>query len=156
MASYRVFGVHDWAARLVPALVAVATVLLVFAWGSRAAGRWAGFLAALVLCLTPRFVYLGRMVTLDGLLCLWVTAALAAAHAAVAGPGFRRRWWVVSALACGLGVLTKGPVALVLVGVPVVLCRTVDRRACRPGLAAWLAYLALAGAVAAPWYLAVT
>jgi 4-amino-4-deoxy-L-arabinose transferase-like glycosyltransferase len=156
MGSYRVLGVHDGAARLVPALVAVATVLLTFAWGSRSAGRWAGFLGALVLCLTPRFVYLGRMVTLDGLLCLCVTAGLAAGHVAVAEPRLRRGWWLVSALACGLGVLAKGPVALVLVAVPVMLYRAVDRRAYRPGVAAWLAYLAAAGAVAAPWYLAVT
>jgi 4-amino-4-deoxy-L-arabinose transferase-like glycosyltransferase len=171
MGSYRLFGVHDWAARLVPALAALATVLVTFAWGARAAGARTGFLAALVLCLSPRFVYLGRMLTLDGLLCLWVTAALAAAQFALGGPRLRWRWWLVSAVSCGLGVLTKGPVALVLVLVPVLLWRPLVKRFCRaeapgtsgswgtsevcgPPLRAWLAYLLVAGAVAGPWYLA--
>src|SRR6266853_996637 len=35
MASYCLFGVHDWAARLVPVLAAVATVLVTFFWGRR-------------------------------------------------------------------------------------------------------------------------
>jgi 4-amino-4-deoxy-L-arabinose transferase-like glycosyltransferase len=156
MTSYRLCGVHDWAARLVPVLIAAGTVLLTFAWGSRAAGRWAGFLGALVLCLMPGFVYLGGLVTLDGLLGLCVTAALAAAHVAVAGPTLRRGWWVVSALACGLGVLSKGPVALVLVAVPVVFYRLVERAAIRPSVVAWLGYFAVVAAVAGPWYVAVT
>src|SRR5271166_3746596 len=75
MASYRLFGVHDWAARLVPALAAVLTVLAAFFWGCRTAGVKTGLLGALVLCLSARFVYLGRMLTMDGLLCLWVVAA---------------------------------------------------------------------------------
>ncbi len=154
MGSYCLFGVHDWAARLVPALAAVATVLVTGWWGRRLAGPAAGILGAVTLCLSPRFVYLGRMLTMDGLLCLWVVTALAAAHAAVARPVFRRRWWLVSALACGLGVLTKGPVALVLVLGPVLLLRALDRRTCRPSPWAYLAYLAVAVAVAAPWYLA--
>src|SRR4051794_24055930 len=144
MGSYRLFGVHDWAARLVPALAAVATVLVTFAWGTRAAGPWAGFVGGLVLCLTPRFVYQARMLTLDGLLSLWVAAALAAAYLAVTGGRLRWRLWLLSALACGLGLLTKGPVAAALVTAPVLLYQVLDRRAARPRPVAWLAYLAVA------------
>src|SRR5262249_43755892 len=64
-----------------------------------------------------------RMLTMDGLLALWVVVALAAAHAALAGGGLRRGWWAASALACGLGLLTKGPVALALVLPPVLAYR---------------------------------
>jgi dolichol-phosphate mannosyltransferase len=156
MGSYRLFGVHDWAARLVPALAALATVLVLFAWGARAAGPWAGFLGGLVLCLSPRFVYGARMLTLDGLLALWVAAALAAAHLAVTGGVLRWRPWLLSALACGLGLLTKGPVALALVAPPVLLLQALGRDTARPRAAAWLAYLGVAAGVAGPWYLAVT
>jgi 4-amino-4-deoxy-L-arabinose transferase-like glycosyltransferase len=154
MGSYRLFGVHDWSARLVPALAALATVLVTFGWGARVAGARAGFLAALVLCLSPRFVYLGRMLTLDGLLCLWVTAALAAAHLALTGARLRWGWWLLSAGSCGLGLLTKGPVALVLVLVPVLLYRLLVSRVGKPPRSAWLVYPLVAGAVAGPWYLA--
>lgn len=155
MGCYAVFGVHDWAARLVPALAGIATVLVTYLWGRRVAGRWVGALGALVLCLSARFVYLGRMVNLDGLLCLWVVSALAAAHIAVTGERLRWRWWLLSAVACGLGLLTKGPVALVLVLVPVSLFQVLDRRAARPSLPALGTFAATALLVAAPWYVAV-
>jgi 4-amino-4-deoxy-L-arabinose transferase-like glycosyltransferase len=155
MASYRLFGVHDWAARLVPGLAGVLTVLLTYLWGRRAAGPRAGLAGALVLCLSAEFVYRARMLTMDGLVCLWVTAALAAAHAALAGGTLRRGWWLASAAACGLGVLTRGPVALVLVAVPVLAYRCLDPRAARVRLRGGLLYLAVAAAVAGPWYAAV-
>ena len=42
MASYTVFGVHDWAARLVPALAGLFTVLVTYVWGRCAVGERAG------------------------------------------------------------------------------------------------------------------
>src|SRR5258706_5649410 len=71
MLSYTVFGVHDWAARLVPGTAGVLTVLLVYLWGRRVAGERAGLWGAMILCLSARYVYLGRMLTFDTLLCLW-------------------------------------------------------------------------------------
>ncbi len=51
-----------------------------------------------------------------------------------------------------LGVLTKGPVALVLVLVPTAVYAFLDRRAARVGLRGWAAYLGVVAAVAGPWY----
>ncbi|MFO0841453.1 MAG: glycosyltransferase [Gemmataceae bacterium] len=132
MASYRAFGARDTSARLVPGLVGVLTALVTYLWGRRELGGRAGLYGALVLCLMPGFVYRARLLTFDGLLALWVVAALASAHAAVGG-GLRRGWWLLSAVACGLGLLTKGPVALLLVAVPVFAVSRLDRRSARPG-----------------------
>jgi 4-amino-4-deoxy-L-arabinose transferase-like glycosyltransferase len=155
MASYRLFGIHDWSARLVPGLAGVLTVLCTYLWGRRFLGPQAGLCAAVILCLMPEFVYRGRMLTFDTLLALWVTAALASAHVGLSDASLRWRWWLLSALACGLGLLTKGPVALALVAGPVLAMRLVDRRLARPGVGGWTVYLALTAAIAAPWYLAV-
>jgi 4-amino-4-deoxy-L-arabinose transferase-like glycosyltransferase len=152
MGTYQVLGIHDWAARLVPCTAAFLCVLVAYLWGKRLAGPRAAFAGAVMLCLSPRFAQMARMLTMNGLLTLWVIAALAAAHRALAGPVFKRRWWLLSALACGLGFLTKGPVALVLVAVPVRLYQLLDRRSARPGLRPWLAYLALVGGIALPWF----
>src|SRR3954447_20071939 len=75
--SYRIFGVHDWAARLVPGLAGTLTVLLTWFWGRAVVGRRAAFWGALILCLSARFVYLERLLTFDCVLCLLVTAGLA-------------------------------------------------------------------------------
>ncbi len=156
MATYRVCGVHDWAARLIPSTAIFLCVLVTYGWGKRTAGPRAAFAGALMLCLSPRFAQMGRMLTTNGLLSLWVIAALAAAHLALIGPNLKWRWWLLSALALGLGILTKGPVALALVAVPLLLYQRLDGRAVRAGLRPWLIYLAATGAIAIPWFVVVT
>src|SRR5262249_14045395 len=118
MASYRLLGVHDWAARLVPSLATFFTILVTYFWCRKPFGRNVALCSVLVLSLSPRFLYQGRMVGLDSLLSLCVIASLASAHIALRAERFRWPWWLVSAAACALGMLTKGPVAAALVLVP--------------------------------------
>lgn len=154
LAGYRVLGVEDWVARLVPSLATFLTILVTYAWGRHALGWRAAFAGAGMLCLSARFLYLGRLLTMNSLLCLGVVAAWATAQRALAGPGLRWRWWLASALACGLGCLAKGPVALALATGPMLAYLALDGRAARPRPAAWAAYLGLVALVAGPWYLA--
>lgn len=161
MGSYRMFGVHESSARIVAGLIGVLTVGIVYGWGRRVAGPRAAMCAAFVLCLTPEFVYRGRLVTPNGLLALWTTLALAAGHCALTHTdkrGLAKRrwsWWLLAGAATGLGLLTKGPVALALVVPPLVIVGWLDRRWARMGLLGWLAFFAMALAVAAPWYLVI-
>jgi dolichol-phosphate mannosyltransferase len=155
MASYRVFGVSDWAARLVPGLAGVLTVLVTYLWGRRVVGHRAALWGALVLCLGVRFVYLGRMLNMDGLLALWVTAALASLHCGLRNVDAPRwGWWLLAAACCALGVLTKGPVAAVLIAAPLVLYRLLDRRCPRIPWRHGLAFAAVVLALAGPWFAA--
>jgi dolichol-phosphate mannosyltransferase len=152
MASYSTFGVHDWAAKLVSCAAAFLTVLVTYFWGKRLLGPRTAFAGAMILCLSARFVFLGRLLTMNGLLCLCVTAGLAAGHLALHKRRLHRGWWLLSALACGLGLLTKGPVAAALIGVPLLAFQALDPRGARPGSRAWTAYAAVAAGMAAPWY----
>lgn len=154
MASYSIFGVEDWAARLVPCVSCILMVLVTYGWG-RQVNRRAALVGAFILCLSSRFIYFGRMLTMDSLLSLWVVTALALAHVALRGPLLRRSIWLGSALCCGLGLLTKGPVALVLVIVPLMIWHGLDRRTARARLVDWMAYGVAAVAIALPWYVAV-
>jgi dolichol-phosphate mannosyltransferase len=163
MGSYHVFGVHDWAARLVPSLAGFLTVLVTYFWGRRTVGRRAAMAGAAILCLSARFLYYTRMLTMDPVLTFWVVSALAAAHLAILGgrlptsvPSWSWRWWLISALACGLGVMTKGPAALVLTAVPVLALQRIDPRCAKPRWSAWIAYGAMVIVVVLPWYVAIT
>src|SRR5579885_2488382 len=86
--SYRLFGVAEWSARLVPALAVHATILLVYFLGRRGLGEAAATRGAVLLALAPGFVSVGRLLLLDGLLALWTTLALLAAFEAVRGERF--------------------------------------------------------------------
>jgi len=152
MGSYKAFGVHDWSARLVSSGAGFFCVLITYFWGRQVVGTQAAFLGGGILCLSGRYVYLGRLLTMNSLLCLCVIAALAAAHLALRGRALRWHWWILSALACGLGVLAKGPVAIVLVGVPALAYQLLDQRAARARLVPWLVFLAAAIGVACPWF----
>jgi dolichol-phosphate mannosyltransferase len=154
MISYSMFGVHDWAARLVPSTAGLATVLLTYWWGRRGVGSLAAFLGAMILCLSPRFVYMSRMVTMDGLLALFVLISWLCGHRALASRRSSGRYWILAAVACGLGILTKGPVALVLAAAPLVAYRMLDRRSVPVGYPKGAALVLLALGVAAPWYVA--
>jgi 4-amino-4-deoxy-L-arabinose transferase-like glycosyltransferase len=155
MASYHILGVSDRAARVVPAVAGVLTVLLTFLWGRAVLGPRAAFWGALVLCLSARFVYLERLLTFDAVLCVWITAALGAAHTALHRDSCRFGWWLAAGLAGGLGVLTKGPVAVVLVVAPLLAWQFLDPRVPRLTWGAWAGFIAVISLVAAPWFSAV-
>jgi 4-amino-4-deoxy-L-arabinose transferase-like glycosyltransferase len=152
-AAYGVFGPGDGPARVVPALAAVGTIVITGWWGRRVFGPHAGLAAACVLTLAPGFAYYGRLLTFDGLLSLWVTASLAAGDIARASAK-RRAWWLASAVFAALGVLAKGPVALVLV-VPVLFTwQLAEGGPPTLRLRAWLAWGGIAMIVALPWFVA--
>lgn len=154
MAAYQVFGYHDWAGRLVPAFAVLGSVLMTYLFGRRLVGERAAFWGALALALMPGFVGMGRMLLLDGVLTFWVTLAVFSALRAVEGAALNYRWWTLTALATGLGVLTKGPVALVLVVPPLWLYGRLAT-CTRVGRSGWLLFGGIVLAVALPWYIAV-
>lgn len=155
-ASYALFGVHVWAARLVPALAVHGCVLLVYLIGRRSIGERAALWGALSLALAPGWVSMGRLLLMDSLLTLWTTLALLSGFEAVRGERLRWGWWLLASAACGLGVLTKGPVALVLLLPPLWLQRWLTGSGCRIGRAGMLGCLLVVLAVTLPWYAAMT
>ncbi len=153
--SYAVWGVHDGAARLVPALAAHATILLTYLFGRRVVGERAAFWGAVLLGLAPAFGLMSRLVLLDGLLAFFTTLTLFALGEAIRGPAPGRGWWLLAGVAAGLGILTKGPVILVLAVPPVWAHAWLSGARARPGAGGVAVFLAAALGVAVPWYVAV-
>ena len=151
MASYRLFGEHDWSARLIPALAIQGCILVTYLLGRRSLGERAAFWGALALSLAPGFVSVGRLLVLDGLLAFCVTLSTLAAFEAVRGHRFRWGWWLLAAFACGLGVLTKGPIAIVLLVPPMWAYRILANSNCRIGWRRWFIFSAVILAVVSPW-----
>jgi 4-amino-4-deoxy-L-arabinose transferase-like glycosyltransferase len=155
MLSYGVFGIHDWAARLVPALAVHGTIVLTYLLGRRSLGDRPAFWGALLLALAPGFIGMGRLLTLDSLLTFFVFTSVLAAFEAIRFRELRWRWWLLAAAACGLGILAKGPVALVLLVPPIWAYRSLSSQRCLiPGKAHWL-FAMVVLSIALPWYLAI-
>ena len=121
-AAIHLFGLREWALRLVPALSALLGCLAVYAAGRRFYGRRAGLLAAGVLATCPLYYFLGNAITLDMTVSVLLTVALLAFLVALQEPeGPRRRnllWTFYLALA--LATLTKGLIGIVIPGMIVV------------------------------------
>jgi 4-amino-4-deoxy-L-arabinose transferase-like glycosyltransferase len=117
--AIRLFGLGEWALRLVPALFAISGCLAVYAAGRRLFGRRAGLLAAAVLATMPLYYILGNAITLDMAVSVLLTLALLAFLVAIEEPeGSSRRRNLLWAfyLALALATLTKGLIGIVIPG----------------------------------------
>ncbi len=151
-ASFQLFGVNEQAARLPSALAATLTVLATYFLGSRLLGQRVAFTGALMQFLCIGFVLSGRFVIMDGLLTLFTTISLLAGFIALRSWRLPILWWLLAALACGLGVLTKGPVALVLTVPPLAAWQWLSRYSVRFRLRHWAAFALVVAAVTASWF----
>ena len=155
-ASLKTFGVSEGAARLPSALMAVATMLLVWFLGRRMFGDSAGLCAALVFAVSPLALVLAREVIFDMTLTFLVTVAMAAFWLAEEND-FRGLWFhALMFAAMGLAVITKGFVGI-LIPLVAVLIYEVARGRWRQWLRlrwGWGALIFLA--VALPWFIAVS
>jgi 4-amino-4-deoxy-L-arabinose transferase-like glycosyltransferase len=111
--SARVFGFHSWSILVPQALMGVATVALVYDLTRRLWGRTAGFVAGLVLALTPITVAISRHNNPDALLALCCVGALWCLVRALQDG--RTRWIVLAGVCVGLGFETKMGAALLVV-----------------------------------------
>jgi 4-amino-4-deoxy-L-arabinose transferase-like glycosyltransferase len=111
--SVRVFGFHSWSILVPQALMGVATVALVYDLTRRMWGRTAGFVAGLVLAVTPITVAISRHNNPDALLALCCVGALWCLVRAFQDG--RTRWLVLAGVSVGLGFETKMGAALLVV-----------------------------------------
>jgi 4-amino-4-deoxy-L-arabinose transferase-like glycosyltransferase len=155
-ASMAVFGVGAFAARLATFVFALATAALFWRWPhAPAPRRVAAMAAALVLLSSVLGFLIAGAVATDVFMTFGMTLSMVAFWNALHTPRTAAidRWGFFVGLAIGL--LAKGPVALVMTGIALGLwlAWTRDWRAFWQGLP-WLRGLALTLALTLPWYFA--
>lgn len=155
-ATMAVFGVNEFGARVATLIAALATAALFWRWPHAPAARGAASTAAALILLSSvlGFLIAGAVAT-DVFMTFGMTLSMIAFWNAVSRvtPGGADRWWFFVGLAIGL--LAKGPVALVMTGIALFLWLvwTRDWRRVWRQLP-WVRGLALTLALALPWYLA--
>lgn len=155
MASYSIFGVNPFAARLFSALCGVATVWITFRFTRQFLGVPSAWFAALTLLASMHLAFQFHLAVPDPYLILCMTTAIFAFFSGIAREKTVHLY--LGYVATGLGVLSKGPVALGLVGLIILLFLISSKRLTwkqlgrlhllRGGLLFLL--------IAAPWYIAV-
>jgi len=124
-ASYALLGVNEFSARLPSLLCAVALGLFVWWVGQRWFSEKGGLLAGLGMVTCVQVLMHGRSATADMPMVLAVAAAQVAAFELLHGQKPSRHWFLVLYVALGLGFLAKGPVALVVPALTLLLHRFV-------------------------------
>lgn len=117
--SFKLLGVSELASRLPAALMALATVIVVYFAGVRLFSARAGLISSLVLATSIEFFYLGKAAVTDTTLNFFLTACLLAF--------FTGRYYLFYILS-GLAVVTKGPVGLLFPGAIIFLYMLFGRR----------------------------
>ncbi len=147
--------VDEVKARAVSWLAAAATAVEVQAWTAATMGAATGWLAFFFLLGSYAFASRATLGLTDMLLCLLVFSAWCLLYRALDEGPSRRRTIALGAI-LGLGILTKGPVALVLPALAGLIYLLARRRPLRAVVfRPWpWAVLAVAVLVAAPWYAA--
>ena len=112
--SYKVFGVHDWAARIPVALSVMGLAWLTAAFGTWAFGRRAGLCAGLSIATCVGLFLFTRILIPDVMLTFTIALALWAFLRALDEEEPHPRWWAfLLAASLGAGLLLKSLVALV-------------------------------------------
>lgn len=150
-ASVRLFGLDEFALRLPSALAALAWIAAIHAFVRRTVDRDTARAAAFIAATSAGVVVIGRAAIADALLNLFLALALFDVYRELVDP--RPRWRRRAFLWIGLGVLAKGPVALLIPGAAGAIAFLLQRRmadwwrAVRDPVG-WAILLAVAG----PWY----
>jgi 4-amino-4-deoxy-L-arabinose transferase-like glycosyltransferase len=158
-AAYEAFGIHQWTARLWPALAGFAGVLFIGYVGLRLGGPRLGLYSAAALGGCLWYVLNAHILTLDSGLTLWMSVgfgALLLAQRSAATQRNQRIWMLIAWSALALAVLSKGLIGVVLPGASLFIYSLLTR-----DWAVWrrlhpLGGLTLFALIAAPWFIAVS
>ncbi len=147
-----------WRARAVTVALVLLGAAAAGAAGCLLAGRRAGLLASLITGTIFLVIKQGHYATYDAQLMGWAALAVVAGLWAMqplcperAGP--RHVWgWLLGGVALGAGLMTKGPVALVLVILPLTWAVVLTPQRRRRHIWGLLAMLAVGAALSAWWF----
>lgn len=155
IAGYLLNSASEWAVRMPSALVALATLAACYRYMKRHHGAWPALFCLAILVANEGFSGMARRAELEMLLAGCCSGALLAALHFIQGGG-DRRWVYLSYALLGLAILTKGPVALLFVTLPLAATaihyrqpRAIEYFRCLGG---WVLFLA----IGLSWYLAVS
>ncbi|MFX0545913.1 ArnT family glycosyltransferase [Roseovarius sp. S1116L3] len=148
------FGVNEFAARLPILLASLVILVLVFIWVRGIAGRNTALVSVAVLFSTVAFFGASAFVMTDIPMALGTTLVMVAFWKVVCGAATDRGWGYGVFLGLAIGMLAKGPVAVVICLIPLFLWLTLRLDWGLLRRLPWVKGSALLLALTVPWYAA--
>lgn len=152
--SFRLFGVSEYAVRLPSMLATFAILGFIYVAAARLWNRSTALLALVIYSTTALgFVASGAVLT-DPFLVVGTTWVLVSLLLITSEPK-SLLWRYGPFMGATIGLLAKGPLALVLCGAPIVACCRFSREGrARLALLPWRRGIVLTGFLSLPWYIA--
>ncbi len=149
---FKIFGTVTWAARFWSALSGVMVVMLVYEIVRIYRDKNTALLAGLILGCTNDFLRYSSVGRIDAPQLFFMVLAIWGFVKAIK---LNKDWFLlVPGVACGLGMLTKGPVVLSVLPLLIIIAVFIGKLRRLLGAKFWLGIL-LGGIIAIPWHLAV-
>jgi 4-amino-4-deoxy-L-arabinose transferase-like glycosyltransferase len=150
-AGIALFGANPFAARLGILLATIATLAILWRWGCTIIERRTASVAVLLTASSGLFFVCAAYVQTDMLLTLGVVACMAGFYGGLKGD---RRWGWLFFLGIAIGMLAKGPVAVVLSTFPIFIWM-IWRGGWRDlGRLPWIGGTIMSIVLVVPWYVA--
>jgi len=152
--SFSVFGINAFAARLPAFLIFASVCWITFALGRGERGKEFGLAAACIFASTSLAFYLGGTVTTDPALLLGLTLTMTSFWKTVGHPDDNSwAWKYLFFVGVSIGALAKGPIAILLPGLSIVLWIAQHRRWSDTWRRLpWITGIALTIFLIIPWY----
>ncbi len=155
--SYRVFGVHDWSARLPLALSCVLLCWILYRFGRWAFDEETGFYAGIALATSTGLYLFTRILIPDAIVTLTITLAIWSWLRLLDQDEQHPRWWsIILGASLGVGLLLKGLIAVLFPLLATCLFMSLSGEIL--SLAAWRRLrlplaICVCIAIAAPWHI---
>lgn len=149
-----VFGINEFAARLPILLASLAILALVFIWVRDVAGRNTALVSVAALFSTVAFFGASAFVMTDIPMTLGTTLVMVAFWKSALSEDPDRKWGYAVFVGLAIGMLAKGPVAVVICLIPMILRLSIRRDWRLMSRLPWLRGTALLLALTVPWYAA--
>jgi 4-amino-4-deoxy-L-arabinose transferase-like glycosyltransferase len=149
-----IFGVGAFGARILILATTISVLGLVFAWVQRYQDRDQALLSTVVLASSVLFFGSAAFVMTDMVMVLGTTLSMVAFYNCATDPQARRLWGHLFFVGIAIGLLAKGPVALVVTVLPILGWLVTGRRWRFYRVLPWRSGLLLALVLTLPWYIA--
>ncbi|MBP2651482.1 MAG: hypothetical protein H6Q74_2307 [Firmicutes bacterium] len=152
LASYKLFGINEFAARFPAAIFSAFSVCFLY-WFTYELykNRRMALVAAIVMATSLEYWILAKLIITDAVLFFFSSVTMATLYLAIENKG--RKWSLIAYIAAALAVLTKGPVGIVLPGITIIIYIAIFKKWDMMKKLVYIPGIVVFLVVTLPWYL---